>query len=328
MLMLRNILDRIAQNTLANDNDIIDRADIRVIGINTRDKLKTKDNVFTNVVDRDDTHYLPLEPDKTYCGLYLRFDQLGNTIDDISWYNHVASVEGHPRPHRADVNLYKSGKQVSASSGSLDLELNLCLDLNGNFAKDAMKIPDHSNLQFADTTNGFSFYFYIKIADFALQNSLNVVLASKRDNANYGWIVFLSQTAIHLHVYDNGTWYREKITSGLNTTNYLHFCCSFDRTEVIDADKIKLYVEGTEAGVDDSTTSVLLNDVTELDFHLFSNADRTVFFKGYPLFCMYWKDKILTQMEVNNLQSNNVTTIAITGDKVFTFPFSPLQLPP
>jgi len=327
MLMFRNILDRIAQNTLAKDDDIIDRADIRVVGISARDKLKSKDTSFTNVVNRDEVHYLPVEPDKKYCGLYLRFDQLGDTIRDISWWGHTVTIEGHPRPHRASVSLYKSGMQTSASPGSLDLEFNLCNNADGSASKDLAYIADHSMLRFNNAVNGFSFYIYISLADLALQSSLNPILITKRDDANYGYIVFCSPNTIHFHVYNNGNWYREKITTGVVTDSYLHIVGTFDKSGSPDSAKIKLYIEATEGGVDDSATSVLLPDTLETKLFLFARAERNVFTKCRTLIMMFWKDKILSQTEVTNLNNNNVTTLAITGNRVFTFPFSPLDLP-
>jgi hypothetical protein len=321
-LKLKLLFDKFVENAIKS-NPEIDPADLRSLGKMSRHIVKVDSDrlAFANTIPKDRQFYYPLEgPGYDGCKLWYLMDHLGTTIRDISGHGHNGILLGHPTMHRAPINM--GYLQTSASFGFPAVAFNVGGDSINATEGEAIRVPDHPDIQIANKTNGFTITFNFNSID-ASQHvgpgfNFNRRFYAKTDDTDHNVNVAFgaSQGDLEFHVVDDGVLYRRELSS-LNTDFWYQIAMSYDpNAGSSEVDRIKMYRNGTQLAASTVTTLIPASP-PNTDLFIGSRDQGLAWFRGYIQDIRLY-DHVLTSTEINNLVTNCVTILPIPKGQVAT----------
>jgi hypothetical protein len=244
---------------------------------------------------------LPAEPDGKYLTCWMNMDVVNNgIIADASGFGNDGTVSGTIVKQNGQVaDLY--ARQFDTSEGGDKIRI-----------RDSVSINTFS----AGLTTGFSVNFSISPISTTLDGDKPRVIACKTDDSTtskqQGWIIWVDQdNNLYFHVRIANV-YRTalKISAFPALNNYYRVVCTYDRA----SNTPKIYVQGAVSTDPLSTTFVsnLALPGESLDLYI-GGTDETSASRTNAMIAdfRYWKEIVLSQTQVENLQSNGYSITAI-----------------
>lgn len=245
-------------------------------------------------------YQMPIEPDGDKLRLWLKFSNVltDGRYRDESGFGHHAALE--------------AGAPATASGPITGLP---ALRFDG--IDDALSVVNTASINTTGTlSTGFSINFNINPTAITNHGGLPRIIAAKTDDSitarQYGWMIWIDP---------NGTLYfHVRIANNLRTTSktfaipavnrWYKVACVFDRPSLTP----RIYINGAFAGEAISAfVGGLALPNTTLSLFLGSNdiAGQS-HFSGFLSDFRYWREKMLTDQEIDNLQANGYTISPIT----------------
>lgn len=318
--------------------------DIRSQGRMDHSTIKLNDErlSFGTVLSSGDTDFyyeLPNEPDLKYLKAWFMLDHLGARIRDISGFQNDAIISGHPTLRRALLNL--GFQQLETSPATPVMLFNSGTDVVSQNDGEYIWIPDNDTIKFTKFENGFSIHFRFNCLNFnthfpSIGGSYSRRFASKTDDADNGWNIIVYPTGtvfngvalnggIELEIRDNGINYARR-TVGYTAGLFYQVVVTYDRKAGPDSsDRIRIYTGGIENSLDSNFGTILTPTTTNL--RIGARSSQTGFFHGFIHDFRMWMDKVLTQQEVTNINTNELTIESVPKGHVFVVQYALVQAP-
>ena len=248
------------------------------------------------------TFLVPEEPDHDKLSFWIKGNHTGYHPMDISTFDHVITANNNKHwcivdSSSLDVGYLGTRNGVASSP---------CWKLNG--LDDSGEVNDNTRLQVKGTTTGFSISAWVKIADFTQHQSTNRRILAKKDDTTNGYCFFVTNTNKAAVAFKfAGTEYKVETPATLVANTWYFLVATFKSTATIEARIYLNTVVSTTAfagTVIYPTSSTNLNLFTnENDGHLGDVGD----FSGYVRDVRIWREKILSQTEINQFYANRNT---------------------
>jgi hypothetical protein len=337
-IRIKELAQELARVRSQNNDSRLETDDVRSQGRMDHSTIKLNDErlkmgTTLSSSNSDFFYEFPTEPDLDKLKVWLMLDHLGSKIRDMSGFANDARVIGHPTLRRAPLDL--GFQQQSSSPATPVMLFNSGTDVVSATNGEYIWIPDNPSIRFTGFSGGFSVTLRFNCLDFnshALTGGGFVFrrIVSKTDTTlvgddtttpTDGWqLIAVKSTdglsrGIVFQVMWNSVTY-QKTWFGFNTDAWYQLIATFDKTAGLTAaNRIKLYVAGVSGGVVDTTNVFFL----PLHPNLRIGARDTVsgFFRGYIHDFRLYLDKVLTQTEVTNLNTNEMTIDNIPKGHVF-----------
>jgi len=245
---------------------------------------------------------LPAEPDGINLTCWMRMDAVaGTTMKDSSGFGNNGTVVGTITKQDGQV-ADLPGRQFELTEGG-----------------DKIRIVNSSSINtFTQTlVTGFSINFSIKPIETSLDGGKPRVIACKIDDSTtareYGWIIWVdNNNNLYFHVRIAGIQKTASKISAFPSLNaFYRVVCTYDRG----SNTPRIYVNGA-ASSDAVSTGIPGNAVTvpssTLDL-IIGGTDETSASRLSAILCdfRYWREKVLTQEEIENIESNGYSIMAI-----------------
>lgn len=244
---------------------------------------------------------LPLEPDGKYLTVWMNMNAVaGTTMRDASGYGNHAQVVGTITKQDGQVTDLP-GRQFDVSEGG-----------------DKLRIPDAPSINtFTQTlSTGLSINFSIKPIATSLDGGKSRVIACKTDDSltarQYGWIIWVDQNNnLYFHVrIANVLRTAAKVSAFPSLNAFYRVACTYDRG----TSTPKIYINGALST--DTVSTSFMGDIalpsTTLDM-IIGGTDEASASRLSAILCdfRYWREKVLLQVEIDNLQQNGYSITAI-----------------
>ena len=327
-IRIRELAQELARQKSQIQGSQLETDDIRSQGRMDHSTIKLNDErlKFGTTLAAGNTdfyHEFPTEPDFNYLKVWFMMDHLGTKMRDMSFFNNDAVIVGHPTLRRLPLDL--GFQQLSSSPGTPAMLFNSGTDVVSSTNGEYIWVPENPTIQFSNSLypNGFSIGLRFNCLDFSSHfpvggGEIQRRIASKTDSTvtgddvitpTDGWMLIANAAAdgsnrgITFMVMQNSIIYQKRV-SGFVVGGTYQLIVTFDKTQPIATNKIKMYVGGVESSVTNTTTFLL-----PLHPNLRIGARDSVsgFFRGYIHDFRVYMNKVLTQAEVTNLSNNDVT---------------------
>ena len=301
---LANKYQKLAQaNVVIQDENLTDE------GITLRNRMLMRDKVrYINQITTIPTYQIPEEPDGDKLKLWLKGNNTGLFLKDYS------RIGGATNSTRRVIGMYNDKPPCIVDSGGLDLGylgtyngVNSCpcWKFNG-IDEGGAAIPMSNDLNIAGTTTGISLTAWIKITDFSQRLGFSRRIMSKSDDDDNAYVLFVGNNCVAFSVKFNGTEYKV-VSPGTMTTNTWYFVAATFDSATLTA---KIYVNATVSTTSFATTVSYINPIDD-NLKLFCNSrdDDELFgpFAGYVRDIRMWREKVLTQQQITNFNTNKNT---------------------
>ena len=325
-LRIKLLAQELAKQRSDNTERDLESEDIRSQGRMDHSTIKINDErlkFLTTIPVNNDPYHMPMEPDGDKLKLWLMLDHLGTKVKDASGFGHDGNLHGHPTMHRS--NLDMGFMQTSASPAFPAMSFNTALDSVGNPTGEHIQVINHPDIQFSQFSNGFSIAFRFNCVDFSFDTSsgsFNRRFASKQDDTNNHWVVVFDVTGdIDFQVTDGGTLYKRDFDA-LQLNTWYQVVMTYDpNAGATSADRIKIYVDGVE-GSSASGVTLIPPPSNIKNLYIASRTSSTGFFRGFIQDFRIYMDKVLTQSEVTNLNTNELSITDIPKGRVFVINYA------
>ena len=331
-LRIKQLAQELAKQRSDNTSADLESEDIRSQGRMDHSTIKINDErlkflTTIPVTNNNDFYEMPNEPDGDKLKLWLMMDHLGRRIQDASGFLHHGILLGHPTMHRSPLDM--GFMQTSAAPAFPAMSFNTALDSVGNPTGEHIQVVNHPDLQFSQFSNGFSIAFRFNAVDFSFDTtsgSFNRRFASKQDDPDNHWVVVFDVTGdIDFQVTDNGTLYKRDFDN-LQLNTWYQTVMTYDpNAGATSADRIKIYVDGIE-GSSASGVTLIPPPQQIRNLYIGARTASTAFFRGFIQDFRIYMDKVLTQQEVTNLNTNELSISDIPKGRVFVINYSLINL--
>jgi len=295
------------------------------------DKLENKEDVYSNGQDIDTVvkfhslnstksftstpYYPPTEPDLDKVRVWLRGDNLGNTLNDISGFDNHGILVGDPLlidGYPFDYGIHTGGTKSIAltfNRPTSDLE-------NAEY----IKIPDSNDLHIAGLTTGISYFLRFRIKSLSTQGGQARTLLEKIDDTLINDAVIVkvqSDGKLIVIIKDSGTEYKKETAAGTIATNTVYdLWITYDTSGNV----IHVYVNNVDKTLSDSSdTPDYQTYVTDYSLNLFRRGPGTGS-KGYVYGDLYdfeiLREKVVSSTEVGYHYVNKWTLANIAFGQV------------
>lgn len=325
-LRIKLLAQELAKQRSDNTASDLESEDIRSQGRMDHSTVKINDErlKFLTTIPRDNELYeMPNEPDGDKLKIWLMLDHLGTKVLDASGFGHNGNLHGHPTMHRSDLDM--GFMQSSDSPAFPAMSFNTALDSVGNPTGEHIQVINHPDLQFSQYSNGFSVAFRFNCVDFSFDTtsgSFNRRFASKQDDPDNHWVVVFDVTGdIDFQVTDGGVLYKRDFDA-LQLNTWYQVVMTYDpNAGSTSADRIKIYVDGIE-GSSASGVTLIPPPSNIRNLYIASRTASTAFFRGFIQDFRIYMDKVLTQQEVTNLNTNELSITDIPKGRVFVINYA------
>jgi hypothetical protein len=271
----------------------------------------------------------PTEPDFNFLKVWFMLDHLGARMRDMSGLGNDAFISGHPTLRRAGLDL---GFQQTAAGGGTSatpvMLFNSGTDVVSQKNGEYIWIPDNDSIKFIQFSVGFSITFRFNCLDFNNHESefgpFLRRFASKTDDVSNGWnlVVYPTNTAgttggVEMNILHNGVTYNRR-TTGYASNTWYQVVVTYN-PNVAASLRIKIYTSGIENSLTGITTIAL---PTQTNLRIGARDFETGFFYGYIHDFRVYMGKVLTQTEVTNINTNEMTIDNIAKGRTFVIQYA------
>ena len=252
----------------------------------------------------------------------------------MSGFQNHAFVSGHPTLRRSGLDI---GFQQTSAGGGLSatpvMIFNSGTDVVSSTNGEYLFIADNSTIQFTKFTVGFSICFRFNCLDFNNHvseefGSFVRRFAAKTDDALNGWNLVVYPTnangltgGVEMNILHDGVSYKRK-TSGYNVGSYYQIIVTYD-PNLAAANRIKIYTAGVETSV---AGTVTLSLPTHPNLRIGARDAGSGFYYGYIQDFRMYMGKVLTQTEVTNLNTNELTIDNISKGRNFVVQYAMISI--
>lgn len=266
-----------------------------------------KEQGFASSKPKTTVFKIPFEPDLKTLTCWYRFDAWGKVVRDASFQGNSGTILG-----QTPTAAIGPDKGYGAAG---------TIAMNFDGTSQAIEIADHTNIQMLGTTTGFSVAALIYPTTFAATpTGAKRFIAEKIDGPNDMWALFIDTNGfIHSWIYRGGVSHSSVTTTTpliLNTWNWVVMTYNVSNgVHPTYVNALDMFANG-KLIVDTPTDSTFPNVRTNM--YVGSNAVNDGFFMGNMADFRYYREKVLTQAEVTNLNTNMITTSSIAFGAVAT----------
>ena len=309
--------------------------DVRSMGRMDHSTIKLNDErlKFITTLQGANTDFFyefPTEPDFNFLKVWFMLDHLGARMRDMSGLGNDAFIVGHPTLRRSGLDM---GFQQTASGGGMSatpvMLFNSGTDVVSQKNGEYVWIPDNSSVKFTLFPVGFSITFRFNCLDFNNHtNADNVTnvrrFAAKTDDALNGWNLVVYPTnaggttgGVEMNIVHNGVTYQRR-TTGYNINTYYQVVVTYDPNVTANL-RIKIYTGGIENTIAGFTNLFL---PTQTNLRIGARDSENGFFYGYLQDFRLYMGKVLTQAEITNINSNEISIDNITKGRIFVVQYA------
>ena len=325
-LRIKQLAQELAKQRSDNTSSELESEDIRSQGRMDHSTIKINDErlkFLTTIPVDNEPYHMPNEPDGDKLKIWLMMDHLGRRVLDASGFGHHGNLHGHPTMHRSDLDM--GFQQTAAAPAFPAMSFNTALDSVGNPTGEHIQVINDPDLQFSQYSNGFSVAFRFNCVDFSFDTSsgsFNRRFASKQDDPDNHWVIVFDVTGdIDFQVTDNGTLYKRDIDQ-LQLNTWYQVVATYDpNAGATSEDRIKIYLDGSEESTE-SQLELIPPPSNIRNLYIASRTNQTGFFRGFIQDFRIYMDKVLTQQEVTNLNTNELSITDIPKGKVFVINYA------
>jgi len=246
------------------------------------DKLENKEDVYSNGQDIDTVikfhslnstkrfifsqpFYPPTEPDLDKVKVWLKGDNLGNTLNDISGFSNHATLVGDPLL----IDGYPFDYGIN-SGGTKSVALTLNRPTSDLENAEYIKIPNSSDLQVAGLSTGISYFLRFRIKSLSTQGGQARTLLEKIDDTLIVDAVIVkvqSDGKLIVIIKDSGTEYKkETATSTIAADTVYDLWITYD----VSGNVIHVYVNNVDKTLSTSSdTPNYQTDVSDYSLNIF-----------------------------------------------------------
>ena len=332
---IKELTQELARRKSELAGTVLETDDVRSQGRMDHSTIKLNDErlKFASTLSSSNTDFFyefQIEPDFNFLKVWIMLDHLGTRIRDMSGFANDARVEGHPtlRRENLDLGFQQTSPQTAATPTML---FNSGTDVVSQTNGEYIWIQDNPSIQFIQFPAGFSIALRFKCLDFNSYFSppLNITnfrrLATKRDDTTNGWALTVfptnvdgTQGGVEFEILHNNVQYSKR-TTGYTAGLWYQTIITYDPTQALAANRIKIYT----AGVENSVTSTFGNNLnTTTNLRIGARGSESGFFYGYIHDYRMYMGKVLTQSEITNLNSNELTIDNITKGHSFVVQYA------
>jgi len=295
------------------------------------DKLENKEDIYSNGQDIDTVvkfhslnstksftstpYYPPTEPDLDKVRVWLRGDNLGNTLNDISGFDNHGTLVGDPlitdgAPFDYGIN----------TGGVKSLALTFNRPTSDLENAEYIKIPDSSDLQIAGLSTGISYFLRFRIKSLSTQGGQARTLLEKIDDTLIVDAVIVkvqSDGKLIVIIKDSGTEYKKETATSTITTNTVYdLWITYD----ISGNIIHVYINNVDKTLSDSSdTPNYQTDVSDYSLNIFRRGPGSGT-AGYTYGDLYdfevLREKVVSSTEVGYHYVNKWTLANIAFGQV------------
>ena len=328
----KDLLKLKAQNTVIEDAGLLDHG----VTVKGRAVIEQK-LIFTRQITTIPTFKVPFEPDGQYCTFWIKANHTGLFLKDSSKFDNYIKCNN---------NRHLCLVSTDLDSGYLGQRNDIvgwtAWNLNGeNESAWVDDNPDLNNI--LDTAIGFSITAWIKVSDFSQHNGINRRIIAKTDGPSDAFALFVTPTnkAAVGFKHANGTEYKVETPATLVADTWYFIVATFKATATKEA---KIYLNGTVSTTPyiSSITYPNINYKAGTNMQLFSNGIERLInpittdlpppydfdtgdFSGQIRDIRIYREKILTQQEITNFNTNHTTiaNVALGESHIAGFVFTP-----
>lgn len=307
-----------AQNTVIEDSGLLDD------GVTTKGRAVIEPKLtFTRQIHSIPDFKVPFEPDGVYCTFWVKANHTGLYLKDSSKFNNFIKCNNdrHLCLVSTDLNSGYLGQMNDVTGWT-------AWDLNGtNESAWCDDNPDLNNI--LGTVVGFSITAWIKVSDFSQHEGVNRRIVAKTDDSNSAFALFVTpNNKAAVGFKHAGTEYKVETPATLTEDTWYFIAATFKATATKEA---KIYLNGTVSttAYASSITYPNINYIARTNLQLFTNGIERLIdptttdlpppfdfdtgdFAGQIRDVRLYREKILTQQEITNFNTNR-TTIANVG---------------
>ena len=289
------------------------KEDVYSAGQDVEAVVKFHDMVSTKRFQFNTIYYPPTEPDGDKVKLWIKGDNLGNDLNDISGFNNHGSIYGDPQLIDGtpfDYGIHTGGVKSTA------LKFNRPTSEFVN--EEYIWVTDHSSLQITGISTGISYFIRFKIHDLATQGGSDRTLWEKTDDStpNNGVQVQVTSTGrLQFHIKRAGTEYNKQTDTGTIVAGTVY---EVWLTYANSGNTVKIYVNNVDKTLSDPGSPTWHTDLTNNDLHIFrkSGGSSNGYVYGDLYDFMVLKERVVTAAEVGYHYTNKWTTADIPFGQV------------
>lgn len=275
--------------------------------------------IYTKKITTIPTFYVPIEPDADLLKFWVKANHVGFNLRDLSGFDNLTTINGNQHWCLVD----SGGLDVGYQGNYNGVPSSPCWKLDG--INDTAHVSDETRLQIKDTTIGLSLTAWVKVSDFSQHRSTNRRIMAKKDDADNAYCLFVTSTNKAVFaVKFNNTEYKVETPATLVTGTWYFIAATFDSA----TPTAKIYLNGTV-----STTSfggTMIYPPFNTNLNLFTNGNEGYLdgdfgaFSGYCRDLRIWQEKVLTQQEITNFNTNRntISNIPLGGVMIAGFTWS------
>ena len=310
--------------------------DVRSMGRMDHSTIKLNDErlKFITTLQGANTDFFyefPTEPDFNFLKVWFMLDHLGRRMRDMSGLGNDAFISGHPTLRRSGLDM---GFQQTASGGGMSatpvMLFNSGTDVVSQLNGEYIWVPDKPAIQFILFPVGFSICLRFNCLNFNQYYSPSLGfsnyrrLVTKRDDLANAWAFTVyptnaegTQGGVEFEIMHDNVAYSRR-TTGYNINTYYQVVVTYDPNVTADQ-RIKIYTGGIENSIP-STFGNNLNSITNL--RIGARGAESGFFYGYIQDFRLYMGKVLTQAEITNLNSNELSIDSILKGRLFVVQYA------
>jgi hypothetical protein len=244
-------------------------------------------------------YQMPIEPDGDKLTCWLKFHSTtdGKYTDASGFGNHAPVDSGAP--------ITQSGPVSGLPS----------LQFNGT--DDAISVPNHTSINTVGTSTGISINFNINPTQVNAHGGQSRIIACKTDDSvtarNNGWMIWIEpDSTLYFHVRVANVFYTGSKTFAFPSLNkWYRVFCTFDKT-ASPSFLPKIYVNGV-VSTEPTTTYTGGLTLPSASTNLYVGSNDIVgqsHLSGFVSDFRYWREKVVNQTEIDNIQQNNYSISA------------------
>ena len=247
------------------------------------------------------TFEVPFEPDHEFLTFWIKANHTGHILQDLSFFDNVISSNNEKHICLVDGGGLDVG-YLGTYNGTASSPA-----WKANGVDETYKVADNINLQSSSTSIGFSVTAWVKVSDFEQHDGINRRILSKMDDSNDAYTLFVTPTQHAVWAMQfGGTEYKVQTSTTLDPDTWYFIAATFDS----DSPAATIYLNGTA-----STTSygtAISYPTNDSDLYLFcreSFGETGDYgdFSGYIRDVRIYREKVLSQTEITNFNTNRNT---------------------
>ena len=335
-IRLKELTQELAKQRSELAGSQMETDDIRSMGRMDHSTIKLNDErlKFITTLQGANTDFFyefPTEPDFNFLKVWFMLDHLGRRMRDMSGLGNDAFISGHPTLRRSGLDM---GFQQTASGGGMSatpvMLFNSGTDVVSQLDGEYIWVPDKPAIQFILFPVGFSICLRFNCLNFNQYYSPSLGfsnfrrLATKRDDLANAWAFTVyptnaegTQGGVEFEIMHDNVAYSRR-TTGYNINTYYQVVVTYDPNVTADQ-RIKIYTGGIENSIP-STFGNNLNSITNL--RIGARGAESGFFYGYIQDFRLYMGKVLTQAEITNLNTNELSIDSILKGRLFVVQYA------